>query len=252
MRPVAHVCGEAVLDRIEMDVVHMPLEIVIVADRVLPESPLPQCMFSVWVARDRHARSGDGRREPALDELPPNRIVGIPLRQRHDDMQMVRQDNDGVDRKGMGLSRLAKGGTQCVDVHDQHTRCSIDERRREEIRSARNKIPPVSNHAAEYPGFRCAQSGLRFLPDLPRQRWHHRSLRDIVGPMKQPKTVYPDISDILNAKAERRRDNARRSFGEKIAAMEALREELAPFKRLREQRRAARQAALGSKTDPVK
>jgi hypothetical protein len=38
----------------------------------------------------------------------------------------------------------------------------------------------------------------------------------------------------------RRRDNSRRSFGEKIAMMEALRERLAPFKRLREQRRAAK------------
>ena len=41
--------------------------------------------------------------------------------------------------------------------------------------------------------------------------------------MKQPETIYPDISDILKAKAERRRDIARRSFGEKIAMMEALR-----------------------------
>ena len=61
--------------------------------------------------------------------------------------------------------------------------------------------------------------------------------------MKQAETVYPDISDILKAKAERRRDLARRSFGEKIAAMEALRERLAPFKRLREARHAAKEAA---------
>jgi hypothetical protein len=58
--------------------------------------------------------------------------------------------------------------------------------------------------------------------------------------MKQPETVYPDISDILKAKAERRRDVARRSFGEKIAMMEALRERVAPLKRAREQRRAAK------------
>jgi hypothetical protein len=70
--------------------------------------------------------------------------------------------------------------------------------------------------------------------------------------MKEPQTIYPDISDILQRKAEGRRDISRRSFGEKIAAMEALRERLAPFKRLREQRRTARQAAQGSKTDPVK
>lgn len=53
-------------------------------------------------------------------------------------------------------------------------------------------------------------------------------------------SVYPDISDILRAKAERRRDIARRSFGEKIAMMEALRERVAPFKRARERRRAAK------------
>jgi len=58
--------------------------------------------------------------------------------------------------------------------------------------------------------------------------------------MKQSETIYPDISDILKAKAERRRDIARRSFGEKIAMMEALRERVAPFKRAREQRRAAK------------
>ena len=58
--------------------------------------------------------------------------------------------------------------------------------------------------------------------------------------MKQSKSIYPDISDILKAKAERRRDIARRSFGEKIAMMEALRERVAPFKRARERRRAAK------------
>jgi hypothetical protein len=58
--------------------------------------------------------------------------------------------------------------------------------------------------------------------------------------MKQSETIYPDISDILKAKAERRRDIARRSFGEKIAMMEALRERVAPLMRAREQRRAVK------------
>jgi len=60
--------------------------------------------------------------------------------------------------------------------------------------------------------------------------------------MKRPETTYPDISDILQRKAEGRRDISRRPFGEKIAMMEALRERLAPFKRLRAQRRAAKRA----------
>lgn len=49
---------------------------------------------------------------------------------------------------------------------------------------------------------------------------------------------YPDVSDILARKAEGRRELARRSFGEKIAAMEVLRERLAPLKRAREERQA--------------
>jgi hypothetical protein len=50
--------------------------------------------------------------------------------------------------------------------------------------------------------------------------------------------IYPDISDILARKAEGRRDLARRSFGEKIAWCEMMRERLAPLKRAREARRA--------------
>ena len=57
---------------------------------------------------------------------------------------------------------------------------------------------------------------------------------------KKPENGFPDISDILARKAEGRREIARRTFGEKIAMMEALRERLEPFKRARESRRAAR------------
>ncbi len=58
--------------------------------------------------------------------------------------------------------------------------------------------------------------------------------------MSNDRTDFPDISDILARKAEGRREIARRSFGEKIAMMEALRERLEPFKRAREARQAKR------------
>jgi hypothetical protein len=58
--------------------------------------------------------------------------------------------------------------------------------------------------------------------------------------MNEPESrKYPDVSDILVRKQEGRRLNARRSFGEKIAWIEAMRERLAPLKRAREARRAA-------------
>ena len=58
--------------------------------------------------------------------------------------------------------------------------------------------------------------------------------------MNDDQKVFPDISDILARKAEGRRENARKSFGEKIAMMEALRDRVAPLKRAREARQAKR------------
>jgi hypothetical protein len=58
--------------------------------------------------------------------------------------------------------------------------------------------------------------------------------------MNDDRTIFPDISDILARKAEGRREISRRSLGEKIAMMEALRERLEPFKRAREARQAKR------------
>ena len=57
--------------------------------------------------------------------------------------------------------------------------------------------------------------------------------------MTESNSKYPDISDILARKAEGRRDAAKRSFGEKIAWVEQMRERLAPLKRAREERLAA-------------
>jgi hypothetical protein len=51
------------------------------------------------------------------------------------------------------------------------------------------------------------------------------------------KKIYPDISDILARKKEGRRKISRRSFGEKIAMVERMRERLAPLKRMREERK---------------
>jgi hypothetical protein len=50
--------------------------------------------------------------------------------------------------------------------------------------------------------------------------------------------AYSDISDILQRKAEGRRDSAARTLGQKIARVQAMRERLVPLKRLRETREA--------------
>jgi hypothetical protein len=60
--------------------------------------------------------------------------------------------------------------------------------------------------------------------------------------------IYPDVTDILARKQQGRREAAKRSFAEKIAIVEAMRERVAPLKQARESRRSA--GSAGSKTAP--
>jgi len=53
--PVAHPTNQLVLDRIEVDVVDVPLEIKLVPYRVLPKAPLPKCVSAIAMALDRRA-----------------------------------------------------------------------------------------------------------------------------------------------------------------------------------------------------
>ena len=56
--------------------------------------------------------------------------------------------------------------------------------------------------------------------------------------MKKGKTIYPDRSDIIARKKQGRREAARRSLGEKIAIVEAMRERLEPLRLMREAAKA--------------
>ena len=50
MWPIANSCYPCVLDRIEMDVVHVPLHVRIVSYGVFPEAPLPQIVLILGIA----------------------------------------------------------------------------------------------------------------------------------------------------------------------------------------------------------
>jgi hypothetical protein len=54
--------------------------------------------------------------------------------------------------------------------------------------------------------------------------------------MKKSKIIYPDLSELHARKEQGRREAARRTLGEKIAIVEAMRERLAPLKLAREAR----------------
>jgi hypothetical protein len=143
IRPVAQAGNHAMLYGVERHVIDMSLEIQIVTDRMLPESTLPQRNLSIPATGNLRSRPDDRVRKSAFDEAQSDRIVGIPFRQGHDNVNVVRQDHDRIDHERMRCASLLDGRAERLDVVDQRRRGSIRERDGEEERAARNEITTV-------------------------------------------------------------------------------------------------------------
>src|SRR5215208_5195842 len=87
------------LDRVEVHVGDVSLEILLISNCVFPKAALPKCIFAVAMALDRRPGSNEPMREMRLDSLPAAREIRITGRQCPDGMQMVRQDHNGIDRE---------------------------------------------------------------------------------------------------------------------------------------------------------
>jgi hypothetical protein len=87
------------LDRIVVDIIDVSHQIGIVANCMLPISSLPQSVFSALVTITCHAARDDVPREQAFDALPSAGEVGVVRRECHDDMQVIGQNDDRINRK---------------------------------------------------------------------------------------------------------------------------------------------------------
>src|SRR5688500_6215384 len=119
VRPIRHPGDMPMLDWIEVDVIDMRLQIVVVADQVLPIASLPQAAFGFRQAPLRAAFSRWYRaRESRLDVPPSRRDVQVALGHGPDAMQVIRQDDACGHREWACRPRLAKSIAQQVDVVD--------------------------------------------------------------------------------------------------------------------------------------
>jgi len=98
--PVERIGNQAVLHQVVVNVIDVSGEIVVVADQVFPEAPLPEIIFAAPVAHERRAVANQPATERRLDRPPASRKVGVALRQGPERVQMVRQDDGGVDGEG--------------------------------------------------------------------------------------------------------------------------------------------------------
>lgn len=85
-RPVLRICDQAMLDRVEMDVVEVSTRIALVPDLVLPEASLPDSGFLAapvrWIAEGLGAAGAEVlAREDRLDARPPSREICIIRRE---------------------------------------------------------------------------------------------------------------------------------------------------------------------------
>src|SRR5262245_51499579 len=71
VRPIAYARYQSMLDRVEMDIVNVVLEIPFVANNVLPISPLPDPLLPFSdITRRAYGRRGKATGKPALDATP--------------------------------------------------------------------------------------------------------------------------------------------------------------------------------------
>jgi hypothetical protein len=96
VRPVQHTSYVAVLYRIEVNVVDVAFKIGIIANGMLPISPLPKRQFSVWMACDFDPASCNGHGETPFNQAESDGKVCIPRWQCHYDVQVIRQNHDRI------------------------------------------------------------------------------------------------------------------------------------------------------------
>ncbi len=87
-----------------MNVVHVTSKIALISNRMLPKARNPDTATPFPAPRPRHRLFGMTLFQPCfgkflLDESPPLRVFGIPLRQSPDGVKMIGKQNHPFDRE---------------------------------------------------------------------------------------------------------------------------------------------------------
>lgn len=113
MRPFAGGARITMLDRIEMNIIAMPLKIALVSQSVFPVASLPNTTLALALAASGNLLAClDTMREECFDQPPSGRIIGVSRRERPDRVQMVGQDHDRIESEGMARTDSAKSLAQ--------------------------------------------------------------------------------------------------------------------------------------------
>jgi hypothetical protein len=147
MRPPGYLFCPSVFDGIDVDVIDMPFKILFIPDQVFPISPLPYPAFTFACAACGTMfamRKVAGER--SFYQPPAQGEIAVVSRQCPDGMQVIRQYDNGIHRKGMAGSGVFKGAAQWRDVFDQKRRGTVGEIDREKVAGSGNVAATVIGH----------------------------------------------------------------------------------------------------------
>lgn len=134
-----------------MHVVNMPRIIGFIADRVLPEPPLPDTPLTL---SDTNLRAPFGAwqflHEADFDRFPAIGIIIIPRRQCLNAMHKVGQHHPGIDMKRPLSPRHPHRRTQHIHMPHQSIQSPRQQIHRKKIRPARHPIPPIIRYSSSF------------------------------------------------------------------------------------------------------
>lgn len=142
VRPFTCSVYQAVLHRVEVDVIHVLREIRFVPDLMLPKAPLSQRRFMLLVLRRRRCRQRTHLRPAgfghlAFDDAPALAKVSVVLRQRPDGVHVVGQHHPSVNCERQGVPRVLNSAAQRgKDVRLAQQGPPVLRHHREKVRSA--------------------------------------------------------------------------------------------------------------------
>ncbi len=148
MRPILDICHQPMLHRIPVNIVHTRLQILLIPDKVLPESPLPDPALARAAARCGISSPRQGLRERGLDQPPARRKIRVSVWQRPHAMQMIRQDAHGHRLEWKLFRDFLIRRAQAANLIRQQKAPPILQRHREEISAARHIQASIVRHAS--------------------------------------------------------------------------------------------------------
>ena len=116
------------LHGIEMNVVHVPDEVVVITNSVFPVARLPKGKFAVGMAPDFDTCNEQVGAEMSLDPTPASGEIRVSVRERQYRMQMIGRNHDRVEVEGPFPPGRAKRRTKRAYLIDQNCRSAIHQR----------------------------------------------------------------------------------------------------------------------------